>query len=100
MIRLPIIPKTGVEDLGGSPVPCAFELPLNYMSDFSVMGLVVSDCEQAVRVLEERYTVIRGPHGTEVLTDGTPGIGDIIQALGSCGIESGISDIVGQVYQG
>jgi hypothetical protein len=34
------------------------------------------------------------------MIDGPPGIFEVIEALKSSGIECGISDMVGQVYQG
>jgi hypothetical protein len=70
------------------------------MSDFSVMGLWVSDCVRAVRILRERFSITTGVHHSEIWVDGTPGIIDVIEILKSSGIDCGVSDIVDQVYQG
>jgi len=100
MVRLPIVPKSERpednvrDDLNG------IDFPLFYMSDFSVMGLWVSDCGQAVRILRERFPITGGPNHSAVMIDGTPGIIEVVETLKSSGIDCGISDIVGQVYQG
>ncbi len=100
MLRLPIVPqKPEIHDRDEiESIP--FDLPLRYMSDFSVLGLWVSDCEAAVRVLKERFFVAVSPDHAEIMVDGAPGVLDAVETLRSAGIESGVSDIVDGLYQG
>ena len=100
MVRLPIFPKLEGNHINSLNQAPSFELPLFYMSDWSMVGLVVSDCDRAVRVLDNRFPLIRGLQGTEVLADGVRGFVDIIDALKTAGIECGVSDVVSQIYQG
>lgn len=100
MVRLPIVPKSERHEGNVRDELSGIELPLFYMSDFSVMGLWVSDCAEAVRILRKRFPITSGTHLSEVMIDGPPGIFEVIEALKSSGIECGISDMVGQVYQG
>lgn len=100
MVRLPIVPK--IERNSASSILAAngVDLPLFYMSDFSVMGLWVSDCGRAVRILQEQFPITTSGYHSEILVDGTSGIMEVIETLKSTGIDSGVSDIVDQVYQG
>ena len=100
MVRLPIVPKSERPEENVRDALNGIDLPLFYMSDFSVMGLWVSDCGEAVRILRDRFPITSGPHLSEVMIDGTPGIIEVVEALKSSGIDCGTSDIVGQVYQG
>jgi hypothetical protein len=100
MVRLPIVPKSERPEENVRDALNAIDLLLFYMSDFSVMGLWVSDCGEAVRILQDRFPITGGPHFSEVLIDGTPGIIEVVEALKSSGPDCGISDIVSQVYQG
>ena len=98
MIRLPLVPKAAPE--AGLVRPTGESLPLFYMGDYSRMGLWVSDCSSAERLLQERFTLVRGLDVTELLVDGFPGVADAIGLLDAAGIECGVGDIVDQLYQG
>jgi hypothetical protein len=100
MVRLPIVPKTARTPGSSSIDGIEVELPLFYMSDFSVMGLWVSDCGRAVRILQERFPITTGGCHPEILVDGTHGIIEVVETLKSAGIDSRVGDIVDQVYQG
>jgi hypothetical protein len=100
MVRLPIVPKTERTPGSDSLTANGVELPLFYMSDFSVMGLWVSDCKSAIRILQERFPITMGAYHAEIFVDGTPGIIEVVETLKSAGIDSGVGDIVDQVYQG
>ena len=100
MVRLPIVPKSERSEENIRDALNGIDLPLFYMFDFSVMGLWVSDCGEAVRILQDRFPITSGPHLSEVMIDGTPGIIEVVEVLKSSGIDCGISDMVGQVYQG
>jgi len=98
MIRLPLVPKSTPES--GLVRPTGEALPLFYMNDYSRIGLWVSDCASAARILQDRFTLERGPEVAELLVDGWPGIVDAMNLLSEAGIACGVSDIVDQVYQG
>ncbi len=78
-------------------------LPLNYMSDHSVIGLLVDDFHKAIDILRKCEAVkIRPAIRTEVSIPFPCSIHlqKIFNLLENHGIDFELSDIVDQVYQG
>jgi len=76
-------------------------LPANYMSDYSVLGLLVGRLDAALRILKEKkFEVQKKADGFEITIDGAGRIPEIISLLQQNSIEYAMADIVDQVYQG
>jgi hypothetical protein len=76
-------------------------LPANYMSDYSVMALVVGRLDAALRVLKEKkFEVQEKADGFEITMDGAGRMPEIANLLHQSGIDYTLADIVDQVYQG
>ena len=76
-------------------------MPANYMSDYSVMALVVGRLEAAIRVLKEKkFEVQEKADGFEIAIDRAGRMAEIGDLLRQSGIDSTLADIVDQVYQG
>ena len=76
-------------------------LPANYMSDYSVMGLVVGRLDAALGILKEkRVKVQKKAGGFEITIDGDGRISEIVSLLQQNSIDYAMTDIVDQVYQG
>ncbi len=106
MPRIPIIPKNLDEsgkDLGicrGSHA-LARPLPIFYMSDYSVLGLLVDKYEETLRVLEDgRFAVIEEAGDREVAIDRSGDLEQIVQSLRENGIHCEFADVVSGIYQG
>ena len=79
----------------------AENLPLNYMADYSVLGLRVSRLSTAVDLLKSHgYTLIDTGGGTDVVIDRFGGLAQILHLLRQHRIDTGLSDIADQLYQG
>jgi hypothetical protein len=77
-------------------------LPVFYMSDYSVLGLLVDRLEEAVRVLtENRFAVLREAGGDLEVNLTDPGhFQKMAQVLTANGIGFEIADVVSDIYQG
>jgi hypothetical protein len=76
-------------------------LPVFYMSDYSVLGLLVNDLDKAHQVLEDlKWEVTDKSDHLEVGIDAAGQIYEIATALNQNSIDCGVSDIIDQVYQG
>lgn len=101
MGRLPLFPKDFKGTKDPSPYVKDRSLPAFYMSDFSVMGLLVSDCREAVRILEENnYAVRQAAQGAEVAFDNPAHLQQLLTILKRHHIDFSMADLVDQVYQG
>jgi hypothetical protein len=79
----------------------ADNLPLNYMADYSVLGLRVSRLAAAVDLLKAHgYALIDTGNGTDVVIDRAGGLPQILHLLSQHRIDAGLSDIADQIYQG
>ena len=77
------------------------ELPDFYMGDYSVLGLLVANLDQAHRVLADRqFAVHKKSDHLKVKIDRTGQLPEIVTLLSQNGIDCGLADIVDQVYQG
>ena len=76
-------------------------LPIYYMSDYSVLGLLVADLDQARQVLAgHQFAVTDRSDHLEVGIDRPGQILAIADLLNRKGIDCEPADIVDQVYQG
>jgi len=76
-------------------------LPANYMSDYSVMGLVVGRLDAALGILKEKkFKVQKKAGGFEITIDRAGRMAEIGDLLHQSGIDYTLADIVDQVYQG
>jgi hypothetical protein len=97
MLVLPILDKNSKQRacLGNK------NLPANYMSDYSVLALVVGRLDAALRVLKEKkFDVQEKANGFEIIMDGAGRMPEIANLLYQNGIDYTLADIVDQVYQG
>jgi hypothetical protein len=77
------------------------KLPTFYMEDFSVLGFRVSDCNQAIRILEQHAFIIKRDDGCiAVNIERASRIVEILQLLNKNGTQSEIADIAEEMYQG
>ena len=76
-------------------------LPANYMSDYSVMGLVVDRIDAALGILKEKkFQVRQSGDGFEITIDGAGRMSEITGLLQQNSIDYALADIADQVYQG
>ena len=76
-------------------------LPASYMSEYSVLGLVVDKFDQAIRTLSGNgLHVTREVFGAEIDIGNSARISEIVEMLLRAGIYCSISDVIDSVYQG
>jgi ribose 5-phosphate isomerase len=77
------------------------DLPVFYMSDYSVLGLKVDSLDRAQRVLSgNKFMVVDKSDHLEITIDGADQMPAIVDLLNQNGLNCALSDIVDQVYQG
>ena len=101
MGTLPVLPKHVAQPGTKNPYITDSSLPSCYMSDYSLLGLLVDDYEKAVRALEENeFSMIEEHSGIEVAIDSEACLQKVFRVFKRAGIDCEIADIVDQVYQG
>ena len=76
-------------------------LPTFYMEDFSVLGLRVNDCDQAMRILDRHAFAVRRIEGNAAVNIGTAvQMQAVVQLLTDNGLDCEIGDLVEGIYQG
>ncbi len=106
MWKLPILAKEKSESGKDreQPKACyrlARPLPVFYMSDYSVLGLLVDKLEEAVRVLgENRFSVLEAAGDLEVAMNHPGQLQDIVRLLKEHDVECEIADLISGIYQG
>jgi hypothetical protein len=76
-------------------------LPVFYMADYSVLGLLVDKLEEAVRVLgENKFSVSEENNDIEVSIDHPTQLQGIVQLLTENGVGCELADVVSGIYQG
>ena len=76
-------------------------LPANYMSDFTVLGILVDRLEAALKILNEHnFEVLGNRDGYQIKIDSTGRMPEISDVLSRGGIDVALADIADQVYQG
>ncbi len=75
-------------------------LPDFYMSDFTVLGLLVQNYQMAVQMLTEEGYPLKSHNGGTLITIGQPSeIPSIRSFLAGHGINAELSDIADTIYQ-
>jgi hypothetical protein len=90
-------------DLRDLDLPCLSEkgLPLCYMSDYSVLALMVDKFPKAARLLEEhRFRLTRGPRDLSVTVENAVHMQKMLGVLDNGGIDFTLSDVASHFYQG
>ncbi len=106
MWKLPILAKekTRSGKDRGQPEACcrlARPLPISYMAEYSVLGLLVDKLEEAVRVLgENRFPVLDAAGDLEVAMNHPGQLHEIVRLLKEHDLECEIADVVSGIYQG
>jgi hypothetical protein len=97
MAYFPIVQKHG-----RIPVTTLYrKLPEFYMEDFSILGFKVSDCDIAIRILDNhQYPLKQEEEGIEVELNGPSHMHDVLQLLRGNGLECEIADVAEEMYQG
>lgn len=76
-------------------------LPICYMSDYSVLALLVDKFLKTVRLLEEhRYFLAKSPPAVEVFVENAAHMRNMFGLLKAGGIDLTLTDIADQIYQG
>jgi len=76
-------------------------LPASYMSEYSVLGLVVDKLDQAIQTLSGNgLGVTREVFGAELDIDNSAHLTEIVEMLLGAGIYCSIGDVIDSVYQG
>jgi hypothetical protein len=88
----------------GKKTPACFatgDLPDFYMSDYSVLGLMVANLERAYRVLADKdFGVDRKSEHLEVNIESAAQMSKLLDLLRQGEVNCSITDIMDQVYQG
>lgn len=93
-----IIPKDAE---GRQPCLPNEALPLYYMSDHSVMGILVREFDEATLILErQRWPLAKIDAGIEVFVENAAQMEEIFRGFKKFGLDFEIADILYQVYQG
>ena len=97
MKRIPIIPR----NLDSPLCELGVKLPVDYMGDYSVMGLKVGRYREAVRILaENRFSITTASRFSEIELQGPGQVADVVRVLRAHRIDCGLTDIADQLYQG
>jgi hypothetical protein len=76
-------------------------LPVCYMAEYSVVGLLVDGVDEAIRVLaENKFSVHDETGDLEVIIDEPGVLPKIVRLLAENGIASELADVVSGIYQG
>jgi hypothetical protein len=98
MGKIHILPKDAE---GRQPCLPNEALPLYYMCDHSVMGILVREFDEATLILEkQRWPLARTDAGIEVFVENAAQMEEIVRGFKEFGLDFEIADILGQVYQG
>ncbi len=101
MGKLQILPKE--VDLAAVDLPhlSGACLPICYMSDYSVLALLVDKFQESVRLLEEhRYFLSKSSPAVEVVIENAEYMRKMFCLLKTGGIDFTLTDIADQIYQG
>jgi hypothetical protein len=106
MGKMPILAKHlghGCNGHDNSKGFCPVErpLPVFYMVDYSVMGLLVDRLNEALRTLKDHgFSIEEESWGSEVVIEGPARAREIVRLLQERGISCEMADVVGDMYQG
>jgi hypothetical protein len=98
---LPMLPKTFRNPQRKGSCFTWEELPHSYMSDYSVLGILVNRVQEIIGLLEENdFTLIKNHTPVQVVFDDLPHMRELFRVLEKHGIQFEISDVLDQIYQG
>lgn len=103
---MPVLAKSGNGKAGNGEETArsrmiADRLPIFYMSDFSILGLLVDRLEESVRLMESNgVRVTRNGYCVEASVAGPDHLTNIVRLLTGDGIDCQVSDLIDEVYQG
>ena len=81
--------------------PSNHSLPLFYMNDYSVLGLLVSDLDITYQLLvNQNLAIVRNADHIAISIEWPGQISEIVNLLDRNGIDCEITDIADQIYQG
>ncbi len=101
MGKIPMVPKDTVQSQRERYYPTDQSLPVFYMSDYSVTGLIVDRFQEAAKLLEENgFSMIDESCGITVQFQDVEQLHKVFQLFKTHEIEYDLADLVGQVYQG
>jgi len=98
MGKIHLLPKEA-----GGRQPCLPNeaLPLYYMSDRSVVGILVREFDEAALLLErQRWPLAKTDTGIEVFFETATQMQEIFRGFKKSGLDFEVADILAQVYQG
>jgi len=76
-------------------------LPVRYMGDFSIPGILVDRLPEAIRLLEEhRFEIITQNRCSEIVTNDLQHLRELFGVLDNEGIDYGFADLADRIYQG
>ncbi len=77
------------------------DLPAFYMEDFSRLGFRVSDCAEAIRILDQQAIRLnRGGGNTAVCLEGASQVAAVVRLFAQNGVRCDIADVADGMYQG
>jgi hypothetical protein len=103
MVKIPIVENTPELKGTENKTDDLRTLPINYMGDYSVIGILVDRLDDAVKMLQANgYAVTEGSSSclAEVHIRSSENIGELIDLLGANGIRCEVGDVVHSIYRG
>jgi hypothetical protein len=92
-MKLPVIETTAAKpERNGHPKYADCQpLPASYMSEYSLLGLVVDEIDQAIEILSGNgFYIVREEFGAEVEIIGPDQVPDMVRILAGSGVYSSI----------
>ena len=76
-------------------------MPLDYMGDYSNLGIVVDRLPDAVRLLEQhRFELVTQNQCKQIVTNDLQHLRHLIRVFEDGGVDCGFSDLADGIYQG
>ena len=76
-------------------------MPVDYMGDFSILGVLVDRLPDAIRLLEKhRFDITTENRCAEVVTDDLAQMRNLFRVLEDGGFDYGFADVADRIYQG
>ena len=105
MKRIPIVPTVSLKGHAAHPGKASYSacrpLPASYMSEYSVLGLLIDDLAKALEVLRGMdLDVTEEAFGAEITVPGPNRLPEIVEKLLESGVSCTIGDVIDSIYQG
>ena len=101
MTSFPILPQNENHPARQQYCRSGVTMPDFYISDFSLLGLMVDDYERTLQLLNDKHLPLKWTTAGVEYPFKHPGqLQDLVLFLQSRGINCGISDVADQIYQG